>query len=125
MVRVSPVVKDAENNSVASIKPATMSADWVLRRGMLRAAILNATRLRSVEMIRIRAPKPKTARRVHMTCSIGKPKRVSMLLVLSPVKLVALDQAVPHPQDAVATVGDRGVVGDEHEGLLLLLVQLH
>src|SRR5215217_8952294 len=107
---------------VASIKPSTTRTVWVRRRGRLRAAILNDTRLRRAEMPRIRIAAPKTTRRPHMSLSVGTPKSSSISGLL-PVLFVARDAAVAHADGAVRPGRDRGVVGDQDEGLLLALVQ--
>src|SRR3712207_1315824 len=106
---------------VASIRPSTTRMVWVRRRGRLRAAILKETRLRRAESPRIRAPAPKTARRIHISCCLGTPKSSSTSLSL-PVRLVARDAAVAHADRAVRPGRDRRVVGDQDEGLLLPLV---
>src|SRR5215203_1890316 len=108
---------------VASIRPSTTRIVWVRRRGRLRAAILKETRLRSAERPRIRAAAPKTASKPHMSCSAGTPKSLSIPLIL-PVCLVARDAAVAHTDGAVRPCCDRGVVGDEDEGLLLAAAHL-
>src|SRR5215213_6999509 len=122
LVRVSPVVKEAEKSMVASIRPSTTSTVWVRRRGRLRAAIRKETRLRRAERPRIRVAAPKTARRTHMSLSVGTPKSSSISALLL-VLLVARDAAVAHADGAVRPGRDRGVVGDQDEGLLLALVQ--
>src|SRR5215203_3172871 len=121
LVRVSPVVKEAEKSMVASIRPSTTRMVWVRRRGRLRAAIRKETRLRRAERPRITAAAPKTARRIHTSCCVGTPKSSSTSPSL-PVRLVARDAAVAHADRAVCPGRDRGVVGDQDEGLLLPLV---
>jgi hypothetical protein len=67
-------------------------------------AILKATRFLRAEAPRIKVPTPKTARRTHSSCCVGIPKSVSILSP-RPVRLVALDAAVAHPDYAVSPVG--------------------
>src|SRR4028118_194581 len=106
---------------VASIRPSTTRAVWARRRGRLRAAILKDTRLRRALKTIMSRPAPKTARRTHMSCIVGTPKRLSILLA-PPVLLVVRDVAIAHQDRAVGAGRDDRVVGDEDEGLALLPV---
>ena len=75
---VSPVAKDAENSSVASISPSTMRTVCARRRGMFRTAILNITRLRNAKNAVMTAPTRNTTPRVLVRMSVLRPKRVSI-----------------------------------------------
>src|SRR5215204_830344 len=121
-VRVSPVVNAAEKSTVASMRPTTIRAVCARRRGTFRTAILKEVRSRSASAARIRKPAPKTQRRIHINGCVGIPKSLS-IVTLPTFLLVVRDQAVAHPDRAVGATGDRRVVGDEHEGQLLLFVQ--
>src|SRR5215213_5811803 len=123
-VRVSPVVNAAEKSSVASIRPVMIRAVCVVRRGTFLTAILKEVRSRAASTARIRAPTAKTARRIHINCCVGTPKSSSILPTPSGL-IVALYPAVAHPDYAVSAAGDGGVVGDEHEGLPMLPVELY
>ena len=77
-VRVSPVPKEADIIRVEIMMPATIRADWALRRGMLRNAIFSITRLRTAIKPITAKEGRKTASSASMMWSILTPKRSSI-----------------------------------------------
>src|SRR5215203_6162116 len=122
LVRVSPVVNAAEKSTVASMRPVTIRAVCALRRGMFLTAILNEVRSRAARKARIRVPAAKAQRSTSVSRSVGTPKRLSIAALLA-VVLVALDQAVAHPDRTVGAGRHGRVVGDEYERLPMLPVE--
>src|SRR5215218_673453 len=124
LVRVLPVVNAAEKRTVASMSPSKIRVVCVGRRETFLTAILKEVRLRAARKASIRVPAAKTPERTSVSCLVGTP-RSSVIALLLDAKLVTLDLAVAHADEATGAASHGDVVRHQHERLPLLLIQVN
>src|SRR5215217_4492344 len=124
LVCVFHVVKAAEKRTVASMSPSKIRVVCVGRRETFLTAILKEVRLRAARKMRIRVPAAKTPERTSVSCLVGTP-RSSVIALLLDAKLVTLDLAVAHADEATGAASHGDVVRHQHERLPLLLIQVN
>src|SRR3990170_1134523 len=111
--RVSPTTRLDEMIAVPTRRPRTTMTTRTFRR----PRFLPARRARRGRRRRIAEPVPAQTRKTARA-------RRAMSMRASPLPQVVDDLAVPHVHDPVGAAADRGIVGHEDEGLLLLAVQV-
>src|SRR5689334_7984957 len=111
--------------SVESISPSTIRSVWARRRRRLRMLMRNMTRLNTIVAITGMNSSPSRVASATARLPIGRPNMVSMVRSFYGVNSCRLDdQPVAHGDHPVEHGTDARVVGNEHEGLAVLAVEI-